>query len=174
MIRHADATRDAAACASIYAPHVDPGPASFEERPPDAAEMARRIASCGASHAWLVAEDAGRVLGFAYGCAHRERAAYRWACDVSIYLGAGATGRGLGRALYSELLAVLERRGFRMACAGIALPNAASVGLHEALGFEPVGVYRRIGWKAGAWRDVGWWQRPLGHATDERPPAEPS
>jgi phosphinothricin acetyltransferase len=158
LVRPADPERDAAACAAIYAPHVDPGPASFEEVVPSAEEIAGRIAG---AHAWLVAEEDGAVLGYAYASEHRAREAYRFAADVAVYVAAGAQGRGVGRALYEALLPVLRERGFRSACAGIALPNDASVRLHEALGFELVGVYRNIGFKAGAWRDVGWWQLDL-------------
>jgi phosphinothricin acetyltransferase len=169
MIRGADAQKDAAACAAIYAPYVEDGPTSFEERAPDATELADRIA---ASHAWLVAEEGGEVVGFAYACPHRSRRAYRWAADVSVYVAHDHHGQGHGRGLYEALFAVLRERGFRVACAGITLPNEASVALHERLGFEPVGVYRGIGWKAGAWRDVGWWQLELSPGAED-PPAEP-
>ncbi len=162
-----DARGDAAACASIYAPFVSDSAVSFEVQPPGAAEMARRIA---AAHAWLVAEDDGEVAGFAYGGSHRARAAYRWATEVSVYVHAQHRRRGIGRALYGELLTLLARRGLQVALAGITLPNPGSIALHEALGFEPVGVYRRIGWKAGAWHDVGWWQIELVPAQDGPPP----
>jgi phosphinothricin acetyltransferase len=119
-----------------------------------------------------VLEDAGRTVGFAYATHHRARAAYRWAADVAIYVDASYQRRGAGRRLYGALLELLRRQGLRSACAGITLPNEASVGLHEALGFERVGIYRAIGWKAGAWRDVGWWQLQLA-AGDGGPPAEP-
>jgi L-amino acid N-acyltransferase YncA len=158
QIRPADPDRDAASCAAIYAPHVDPGPASFEEVPPSAEEIARRM---GTAHAWLVAVDGDEVLGYAYASEHRARYAYRFAVDVAVYVADAARGRGVGRALYEALLPALRELGFRQACAGIALPNEASVRLHEALGFELVGVYRNIGFKAGAWRDVGWWQLDL-------------
>jgi phosphinothricin acetyltransferase len=169
MIRGADAQRDAVACAAIYAPSVEDGPTSFEERAPDAVELADRIEG---SHAWLVAEEGGQVVGFAYACPHRSRPAYRWAVEVSVYVAAGHQGEGHGRCLYEALFANLREHGFRVACAGITLPNEASVALHESLGFEPVGVYRGIGWKAGAWRDVGWWQLELSPGAED-PPAEP-
>jgi L-amino acid N-acyltransferase YncA len=167
-----DATgRDARACAAIYAPYVTGTAVSFELEPPTAAEMAGRIASAAASHAWLLLEEAGRVVGFAYGQPFRERAAYRWSCETSIYLELGRRRTGGGRALYGALLDRLAERGYRRAFAGMTLPNAASEGLHRALGFEPVGVYRRVGWKHGAWHDVAWVQKALGG--DEDPPAEP-
>lgn len=171
-IRDADPARDGAACAAIYAPHVEGSAVSFEERAPSAEEMAARIERYGASHAWLVAEQEGRVAGYAYATAFNERPAYRWSTGVSVYVAAELRGRGVGRALYEALFERLRECGFRMACAGITLPNAASVALHESLGFEPVGVNREIGWKQGAWRDVGWWQLELAPAGDG-PPAEP-
>lgn len=171
-IRDADPARDAAACAAIYAPHVEGSAVSFEEQAPDAEEMAARIERDRTSHAWVVAERDGRVVGFARAAPFRGLAGYRWSVTVSIYVAEGERGRGLGKALYGALFDRLRERGFRMACAGITLPNAASVGLHESLGFEPVGVNREIGWKDGAWRDVGWYQLELAPA-GEGPPPEP-
>ena len=123
--------------------------------------MATRIADCGASHGWLVAERDGEVAGYAYGSPHRTRAAYASSCDVAVYVDPAHPRQGIGRALYSALLPLLASKGFHAAFAGIALPNEASVGLHEAMGFAPVGIYREVGWKLGGWRDVGWWQRLL-------------
>lgn len=171
-IRDADSARDAAACAAIYAPHVEGSAVSFEERVPTAEEMATRIERYGSSHAWLVAERGAEVVGYAYATAFNERPAYRWSASVSVYVADGARGQGVGSALYEALFDRLRERGFRMACAGITLPNAASVGLHEHLGFELVGVNREIGWKQGAWRDVGWYQLELTPAPDG-PPLEP-
>ncbi len=171
-IRDADPQRDAAACAEIYAPHVEESPVSFEERAPEAAELAARIERYGTSHAWLVAEREGRVAGYAYATAFNERPAYRWSASVSVYVADDARGGGVGRALYGALFDRLRERGFRMACAGITLPNEASCRLHESLGFGLVGVNREIGWKQGAWRDVGWYQLELAPA-GEGPPPEP-
>jgi phosphinothricin acetyltransferase len=171
-IRSADPSRDAEPCAAIYRPFVEDCATSFEERAPDVEELAGRIEATIRTHPWLVAEDGERVIGFAYACPHRSRAAYRWAADVSVYVEAGHRGEGHGRRLYERLLADLRERGFRIACAGITLPNEASVALHEGLGFAPVGVYRKIGWKEGAWRDVGWWQIELSPSAED-PPAEP-
>jgi L-amino acid N-acyltransferase YncA len=162
---------DAAAGAEIYAPYVTDTAISFETEPPSAEEMARRIAASSQAHAWLVLEDGGRVVGYAYGGPFHRRPAYRWACEVSVYLEMGRRRTGAGRLLYEELLARLTDRGFRMALAGMTLPNDASVGLHRAMGFEPAGTYRRIGFKHGRWHDVAWTQRVLAGGGD--PPAEP-
>jgi phosphinothricin acetyltransferase len=169
VIRDA-AGRDAARCAEIYAPYVRDTAVSFETAPPSAEEMAQRIDAAQERHAWLVLEDGGAVTGYAYGGPFMARDAYRWSTSVSVYLEQGRRRTGAGRALYEALIERLAARGFRVALAGIALPNEASVGLHRALGFEPVGTYRRVGWKFGSWHDVAWYQRPLGN-DDGAPPA---
>lgn len=153
LIRDATAA-DAEVCATIYRPYVLDTAVTFETEPPSPAEMAARIAGSVATHAWLVAEDEGRVIGYAYAGPFAARAAYRWSCEVSVYLEAGRRRTGAGRALYGVLLPRLVERGFRVAVAKTTLPNEASLGLHAALGFEPVGVHSRIGWKRDAWHDV--------------------
>jgi len=157
-IRDAVAERDGPACAAIYAPYVSDSVASFEVRPPTGQEMAERIS---AAHLWLIAEQGGEPIGYAYGSPHRERAAYRWAADVAVYIDAAHHRAGIGRALYAQLLTRLRDLGLWTLCAGITQPNPASDGLHESVGFVSVGSYRRIGWKAGAWHDVRWWQLDL-------------
>lgn len=122
--------------------------------------MARRIEAYGASHGWLVAEVGGVLAGYAYGSPQRDRAAYASSCDVAVYIAPAFARLGIGRALYGALLPRLGA-SYHAAFAGIALPNEASVGLHEAMGFTMVGIYREVGWKLGGWRDVGWWQRLL-------------
>ncbi len=170
MIR--DATvGDAAACAAIYAPYVHETAITFETEPPSATEMGERIASSLADHAWLVLEEDGRVVGYAYAGQFHKRAAYRWACEVSVYLEQGATGRGRGRALYTALFDRLEARGFRMLVSLMTVPNDASLRLHLAMGFEVVGTMTEIGYKLGGWHDVMWLQRRLPDVGD--PPAEP-
>ncbi|MEA2197380.1 MAG: hypothetical protein QOJ25_1431 [Solirubrobacteraceae bacterium] len=173
-LRSADAARDGAACAAIYDPYVRDTVISLEDVPPDAAEMTARIERIERSHPYLVAEDDGRVVGFAYGSVHRERAAYRWATDVSVYIDAASHRRGIGRALYETLFDMLRGQNFLVAGAGITLPNEASVAIHEGLGFVPVGVYRNIGYKLGAWRDVGWWQVELAPQLNGQTPPEPT
>ncbi len=171
LIRHADADRDAAACAAIYAPSIAEGTASLEERAPEAHEMAERIRIISRDYPWLVAEIDGEVAGYAYASRHHERAAYRWSADVTVYISARHHRRGVGRALYAALFGLLERQGVHEVCAGVTLPNDASVGLHEALGFVPVGVYRDVAFKFGQWHSVGWWQMSL-RPRDGAPPAE--
>jgi phosphinothricin acetyltransferase len=168
-IRDADPERDAARCAAIYAPVVTETAASFEESAPGPEEMARRIR---AAREWLVAEEADEVIGYAYASEHRARAAYRWAVDVTAYVDAGHRRQGVARELYARLLERLGVDGYRIACAGVALPNDASLGLHRAMGFEEVGIYRRIGWKLGRWHDVMWLQLDLAPGAPD-PPSEP-
>lgn len=169
-IRAADPARDAAACAAIYAPAVEGSAISFELRAPGAEQIAARMRRYQRTHPWLVAERGGEVVGYAYACEMNERPAYRWSASVSVYVAAGQRGRGHGRALYEELFARLRRQGFRMACAGVTLPNPASEGLHARLGFERVGVQPAIGWKDGGWRDVGLYQLELAPAPADPPP----
>ena len=170
QIRAAPAS-DAPACAAIYRPYVTDDVISFEEVAPDDTQMTERIAATLQAYPWLVAENAGGVLGYAYAGRHQQRAAYRWGADVTVYLAPAAYRQGVGRALYTHLFAILLRQNLRTAFAGIALPNAASVGLHEAMGFRPIGVQRRAGYKHGGWHDVGWWQLLL--VDDESEPVEP-
>lgn len=162
---------DAAPIADIYAPIVAGTPISFELEPPTADEMARRIAAVLTFAPWLVCAEDGAVTGYAYAGRHHERAAYRWSLDLTVYVREGGRRSGVGTALYRALLALLRLQGFRAAHAGITLPNAASVGFHEAFGFRPVAVFPRVGWKAGAWYDVGYWQLELGERVGA--PAEP-
>jgi L-amino acid N-acyltransferase YncA len=152
---------DAAAILTIYAPIVRETAISFEVEPPTCSEMHERIATTLRHLPWLVGERQGEVLGYVYASPHRVRAAYQWSVDVSVYIHARARHTGMGRALYHALFALLSLQGLYTCYAGITLPNSASVGLHEALGFQPVGVYQAVGYKLGAWHDVGWWQRSL-------------
>jgi L-amino acid N-acyltransferase YncA len=163
--------RDARAIADIYAPAVTGRATSFELTPPDAAEMKRRIITVLPQHPWLVCESSETILGYVYATTHRERAAYRWSVDVAAYVGADAQRRGIARALYTALFEILALQGYRNAYAGITLPNPASVAMHEAMGFERVGTYHRVGYKMGKWHDVAWFERPLAEHTLE--PSEP-
>jgi len=152
---------DAEAIRAIYAPIVETTAISFEEVPPSVEEMAGRIVATLERYPFLVAERSGRVVGYACAGQHRARAAYRWSVDVSAYVTEEARGLGVGSVLYGALLSDLASREFHAAFAGIALPNAASVAFHASMGFEPVGIYREVGFKFGRWHDVGWWQSRL-------------
>jgi phosphinothricin acetyltransferase len=156
-IRLADPATDSARIAEIYAPAVIGSTISFEEVAPDAAEMARRMRSVLVRTPWLVAEEDGQVVGYAYASAHRERASYRWSVDISVYVDPAWHGRGVGRALYAALLPILVRQRFVNVYAGIGLPNPASVALHASVGMKLIGVYERVGWKMGRWVDVAWY-----------------
>jgi L-amino acid N-acyltransferase YncA len=156
-IRLADPVRDAGSVAEIYRPAVEATIASFEEAAPDAGEMGRRISTALAYTPWLVAEADGVVVGYAYADRHRERAGYRWSVNISVYVAGTHAGRGIGRRLYDELLAVLRRQRFVNVYAGIALPNPASVALHESIGMRRTALYERVGFKFGAWHDVAWY-----------------
>ncbi len=161
---------DAEQIAGVYAPYCNT-PISFELTPPGADEMRQRQSRVLRQYPWLVCEESGKLLGYAYASTHRERAAYRWSVDVSVYIHEDHHRRGIGRALYSSLFKLLRLQRYVNAYAGITLPNAASVGLHESMGFQLVGVYSQVGYKYGVWHDVGWYQLLL----QPRPaaPAEP-
>jgi L-amino acid N-acyltransferase YncA len=153
---------DAASVAQIYQPLVQDSVISFELEVPSVEEMRRRIVATTARLPWLVCVDSHAVVeGYVYASRHRERAAYQWSVDVTAYVRAGCRGRGIGKTLYLRLFEELRALGYCQAFAGITLPNAASVALHESLGFKPIGVYRNVGYKLGAWHDVGWWQATL-------------
>ncbi|MEA3033142.1 MAG: hypothetical protein QOH86_1158 [Sphingomonadales bacterium] len=169
-IRAASA-EDAAAIAEIYRPYVAESYISFETEPPDAAEIARRMAAGDDLYPWLGADQDGDLVGYAYASPFRTRAAYRFAVETTVYVREGAHGRGIGAALYAPLLELLESQGFTQAIGAISLPNPASVRLHERFGFRHAGTYARVGWKLGRWHDVGLWQRAL--AAPAVPPEEP-
>lgn len=155
------ALTDAHDFAAIYRPIVESTTISFEEEAPDAPEFSRRISAVTTLYPWLVAQDARDVFGFAYASRHRERSAYRYSVDVSVYVAQDARGHGIATALYEALFACLHELGFHRAFAGVALPNDASVRLHERFGFEPVGIYKEVGFKFGRWIDVYWCQKAL-------------
>lgn len=162
--------QDAAQVLAIYAPIVRATVISFELDPPTVDEMGQRITGTLARLPWLVCEQRGEILGYAYANPQRAGAAYQWTVEVSVYVHIQHQRAGIGRAVYTALFQILALQGFCHAYAGIALPNPASVGVHAALGFQPVGVYRQSGYKLGAWHDVGWWYLALRPATSAPQP----
>jgi phosphinothricin acetyltransferase len=165
---------DAASILAVYAPYIRDTVISFELEVPTVAEMRERIRETLELAPWLVWESEGEIAGYAYASRHRERAAYQWSIDVSVYVARGAHRTGLGRLLYTNLLRMVSDLGYHRVFAGITLPNDSSVGLHESMGFRPVGVYRAVGFKLGAWHDVGWWQLSLRPPEDTpSPPRRP-
>lgn len=166
------ATRnDAPGIAEIYRPIVESTPISFETEPPDEHEIQTRVLETLPAYPWLVCEHEGRVAGYAYATRHSARAAYKWSVDTSVYVHSDFRRRGIGRGLYVSLIRILTAQGYFNAYAGIALPNPGSVGSHESVGFKAIGVYSNVGYKLGAWHDVGWWElalRPCG--PEPRPP----
>jgi L-amino acid N-acyltransferase YncA len=165
---------DAAAIAAIYAPQVLTGTATFEIEPPDARAMRTRMAASEGLYPWLVAtngEPDGGVIGYAYATRFRDRPAYKYVVETTIYLADTVQRRGAGRLLYEALIDTLRAQGFVHAIGAIALPNDASIGLHEAVGFRRTGVYREVGYKQGQWIDVGIWQCELNEP--RVPPVEP-
>ncbi len=156
---------------AIYAPFITDSATSFEAVVPDVAEMESRIEAYAVTHPWLVFERAGAVIGYAYASPHRARKAYQWSAEVSVYVNSSAHRRGVGRALYTALFELLRRQQYVNAFAGITLPNPSSMGLHQSLGFVPVGVFKQIGFKFNQWHDVGWLHLCL--RDDPRPAADP-
>ena len=164
---------DAPGVQAIYAPVVRETAISFELEPPTVEEIRKRIVKTLERWPWLVCEHNDGILGYVYASEHRSRPAYQWSVDVSVYVHANARRAGVGQALYRSLFSLLTLQGFYHAYAGITLPNPASVGLHESLGFQPVGIYRTVGYKLGAWHDVGWWQLILQeHVSPPEPPSD--
>ncbi len=162
---------DGAAIAAVYAPYVRDTPVSFEMEPPSAMEMANRIIGTLSTHPWLVAERGGEIVGYTYAGKHSQRAAYRWTVDVTVYVRGGERRSGVGRRLYQALLGTLQQQGYRSAFAEIVLPNPGSAHLHEAMGFQHIGVHKDIGYKLGRWQDIGYWRLGLSDGTSA--PSEP-
>ncbi len=161
MIRAAT-LEDARAILSIYGPYCLSTIVSFELEPPPLEEMEKRIATTlSRGMPWLVFEQNQTVAGYAYAGPHKERAAYRFSAEASVYLSDTFHRQGIASRLYKQLFTELRQKNFYNVLAGISLPNPASVSFHESQGFQPVGIYRKIGYKFGSWHDVGWWQLAL-------------
>ena len=170
-VRLARPNEDAAAILAIYAPFIERTAVSFETIVPPLGAFTERIEKGLDVAPWLVCHVGDTMVGFACGSRHRERAAYLWSVELSVYVAPPFQGNGYARRLYAKLIAMLRDQGYYNAYAGITLPNPASVGMHEAMGFVPVGVFRSVGFKLGNWHDVGWWQRVLRQPDDPpRPP----
>lgn len=167
---------DAEAILQIYAPHIRQTAVTFDEHVPDVSEVRQLITERLKTFPWLVAvndtDNEGAVVGYAYASSHRPRDSYRWSVDTSIYIDSSHQRRGIGRLLYQHLLPIVQRQGYRMAHAGVTLPNEASVKLHESLGFQLAGVFPKVGFKLGTWHDVGWWHLDLAPTTGDAPMAE--
>ena len=164
---------DAAGCLEIYRPFVESSHSTFETEVPSVEAFAERMARFLATHPWLVAVDSDRVAGYAYASPFKDRAAYQWTAEVSVYLAPYARGRGLGRALYEALFRCMRGQGYLNAVGLIAQPNEVSVALHEKMGFERVAWLPKPGFKLGRWHDVGWWWLALGPAPDSPAPPVP-
>lgn len=167
------AAGDAAAVRAIYAPYVEGTAITFEETVPSVDEMRRRIEDTVAILPWLVCEEGDAILGYTYAVPFRPRPAYRFSVETTVYVSEEQRARGVGSALTLSLLAVLELQGYRLAVAGIALPNEASVRLHEKHGFRRVGVLGDVGFKLGRWHAVGWWVRDIRELDDDPQPPRP-
>lgn len=164
---------DAAGCLEIYRPFVESSHTTFETEVPSLAEFAHRIESTLAARPWIVAEEGGRVAGYAYASPIKDRIAYQWSVEVAIYVAPATRRRGVARALYQALFRCLAGQGFVNAVGIIALPNEASIALHEALGFEKIAHLKSIGFKLGAWHDSGWWQKRLTELPSSPAPPRP-
>ncbi len=149
---------DADAICRIQNHYIESSIFTFEEEAISSAGMGERIEEVTAALPWLVYVDEGELLGYAYASRWKGRCAYRHSVESTIYLAPGATGRGIGKQLYDELMASLGERGYHTVIAGIALPNPVSIALHERLGFEKVAHFKEVGWKFERWIDVGYWE----------------
>lgn len=160
LVRQASAD-DAQAIREIYRPYIEDSAISFEYVVPDIAEIEKRINLVSYFFPWLVLEEDGVVLGYAYGNKHRERLAYQWSVETSVYIDRGCHKKGFGKMLYQKLFEILRIQGFVNAYAGITMPNEPSVAFHKSFGFQYVGTYSNIGFKQGQWHDVSWWQKEI-------------
>jgi phosphinothricin acetyltransferase len=150
--------QDAEAIAALYGHYVDNTVVTFEEEPVTGAEIARRIEHVTRTHPWFAYEKQGALVGYAYAAPWHLRCAYRLSVETTIYLDVNHLGQGIGSQLYGGLIAELKQRKFHCAIGGIALPNDASVALHEKLGFRKAGEFKEVGYKLGRWIDVGYWE----------------
>jgi len=171
MIVRLATVNDAQEVLDIYTPYVKNTVISFEAAVPSREEMETRIGRLIENNPWVVLEKDHEILGYAYASKHREREAYRWSVDASVYVKEGCHGKGIGKALYTSLFMILQYQGYYNAYAGICLPNEKSVGIHEHFGFRKIAHYSKVGYKLGDWHDVGWWELFLqDHNSDPQEP----
>lgn len=163
--------KDAAPVLDIYKPYIEKTSITFETTVPDVEVFAERIKMYTEKYPWFVAEEKGNIIGYAYASKHREREAYQWCVESSVYVNTEYHNKGIAKQLYETLFAALQQRGFINVYAGITLPNPASYSFHIKMGFNPVGVYKNIGYKLGAWHDVEWLAKPINqHIINPVPP----
>ena len=155
---------------AIYVPCVTNTPITFECEVPSLEEFKKRVLSISNTYPWLVYETNNKVFGYAYANKLKEREAYRWSVELSVYVDEKHRNKGIARGLYFSLIEILKIQGFCSSFAGITLPNQASIALHESIGFTPIGVYQSVGYKLGKWHDVGWWEMSVMKRL-EAPPA---
>ncbi|MBT3941622.1 MAG: N-acetyltransferase [Chloroflexi bacterium] len=158
---------DAPGMLAIYGPVVENTVISFETEVPTESEFRDRVRAGRDFAPWIVCEIDGVVVGYAYGSRFRPRAAYQWSAEVTVYVNDNVRRRGVGRALYISLIACMRVQGFSSMLAAISLPNLASIGLHESIGFEQIGVFPAVGYKLADWHDVGWWRLEIGNTKAE-------
>ena len=164
------APNDAGEIIDIYSPSVLVTATSFETVVPPIEEMQKRIAFCLEKFPWIVCVIDGKISAYVYGSKHREREAYQWSCECSVYVGDEFKGKGIGKILYQLLFEIMKMQGFRNVYAGITLPNEASVHLHEKCGFRSFAMYENVGYKFGNWHTVGWWKLQINNYDLEPPP----
>ncbi len=153
--------KDAEELLKIYAPSIIDSPISFETEVPSVKEFSERMTETLKRNPWIILEVGAQIAGYAYAAPYRARKAYQWSVELSVFLAPMFHRQGLGKVLYGALIEILKNQGYLNAYGIITLPNQASVALHESLGFKNTGIYEKVGFKCGAWRDVGWWHKSL-------------
>lgn len=164
------ANTDAKEIVDIYAPNILDAAISFETEVPSVEEMQKRIETILQTYPWIVCEVDGKIAGYVYGSRYRDREAYQWSCECTVYIHEQYKGKGIGKKLYGLLFQLLKLQGFRTVYAVVTLPNQGSVNLHEKCGFEKFAVFENVGYKFGQWHSVGWWKLRLNDYTPDPPP----
>lgn len=173
MIIRAVAIADAKAVLNIYQPYIETTAITFETSVPSLADFTGRIKSNTEKYPWLVAEAEGAIIGYAYASKHRDREAYQWCVESSVYVLEAYHNKGIAKELYSKLFGILQQHGYVNVYAGVTLPNPKSYSFHTKMGFEPIGVYKNIGYKLGKWHDVAWLVKTINeHTIDPSAPVK--